>query len=715
MAIVICRPDKPPPPTQDRISQRVFLKYEPVPASPHQGGHVKARSELNYDTCEPKRELVARENYKRRKAHLQAGFHGPCEKSYREVGEVVLNNRKLFQDALGQDGGRSLSPPQTEVGYEELKKLPLSAGKLQLRAKTPAQFPEQLVSLKEQLKRENACLEASRRGFSLFKLLSDVEQSKINQAKREAEAEAQRVLSNWRPPTPLEDDSRDTPTARKLFSAVSHPGASEDKEIMDEPQQAVISIESAAPSRTQSPMESDSNNGDVAPASGPGETQGSRIGSIIHWGQSTEEQQDNEQVSKDNERDKWYYQLCVLEWVLRAMQQSSMQYMTPFSKCWNVEFHSTPGIFANEHRGSSKQTEQVWENFLKGGGHIKKVPAGIIQRGRINTGSRVPRTTKLQQSTFHQSSHHLAGSSFYSQKSHAMSDVSSVHEASSDQDQGKNTWMWASPSDIAAISAQPYKPKSPPTIPYVEEKKARQQKKLTPEQLKALETLVDEEFVYSKRQNKNRLKALLKEADERRAAEEMDQDTTVKHDFPQVMFDLPTIKQKFSSIEEGRNMIVHEQLSAMEKNRLYACQQKFAALKMTGKYWDDIDNMRESVSMETTAMAKKKLLMNYYWYDELMEMLPEHVKSDHYCAVLLANLRIIASVMRQDGPKHMSKKKLIKVLGSLKPWELKAPLVSATVKFIITKVIYIVEEDYQQWLENHTIICDTIQLKRKAH
>jgi len=80
----------------------------------------------------------------------------------------------------------------------------------------------------------------------------------------------------------------------------------------------------------------------------------------------------------------------------------------------------------------------------------------------------------------------------------------------------------------------------------------------------------------------------------------------------------------------------------------------------------------------------------------------------------------------------MSKKKLIKVLGSLKPWELRAPLVAATVKvltnvaytfvmnmsftqFIITKVIYIVEEDYQQWLENHTIICETIQLKRKAH
>ena len=48
--------------------------------------------------------------------------------------------------------------------------------------------------------------------------------------------------------------------------------------------------------------------------------------------------------------------------------------------------------------------------------------------------------------------------------------------------------------------------------------------------------------------------------------------STVKNDFPQVMFDLPTIKQKFGSIEEGRNMIVHEQLSAMEKLVKYGRQ-----------------------------------------------------------------------------------------------------------------------------------------------
>ena len=44
-------------------------------------------------------------------------------------------------------------------------------------------------------------------------------------------------------------------------------------------------------------------NAEVALASGPGETQGSRIGSVLHWGQGTEEQQqDTEQMSKDSER-----------------------------------------------------------------------------------------------------------------------------------------------------------------------------------------------------------------------------------------------------------------------------------------------------------------------------------------------------------------------------------------------------------------------------
>lgn len=77
--------------------------------------------------------------------------------------------------------------------------------------------------------------------------------------------------------------------------------------------------------------------------------------------------------------------------------------------------------------------------------------------------------------------------------------------------------------------------------------------------------------MYSKRQNKNHLKALLKEADELQRRWNKSKFLTysclllnmcifasplVKTNFSQVMCDLPVIKQKFDAIEEGRKIIV---------------------------------------------------------------------------------------------------------------------------------------------------------------
>ena len=73
--------------------------------------------------------------------------------------------------------------------------------------------------------------------------------------------------------------------------------------------------------------------------------------------------------------------------------------------------------------------------------------------------------------------------------------MSSIPEVPSEQEQNKGMYVmwysfystiigcfsqvWASPSNLAQISAQPYVPKSPPTIPFAEEKKAKRQKRLT--------------------------------------------------------------------------------------------------------------------------------------------------------------------------------------------------------------------------------------------
>jgi len=44
-----------------------------------------------------------------------------------------------------------------------------------------------------------------------------------------------------------------------------------------------------------------------------------------------------------------------------------------------------------------------------------------------------------------------------------------------------------------------------------------------------------------------------------------------------------------------------------------ALQQRFTSLNVSGHLWKDLAVMREGVEIETTAMARRRLLMNYDW------------------------------------------------------------------------------------------------------
>lgn len=61
-------------------------------------------------------------------------------------------------------------------------------------------------------------------------------------------------------------------------------------------------------------------------------------------------------------------------------------------------------------------------------------------------------------------------------------------------------------------------------------------------------------------------------------------------------------------------------------------------------------------------------------------MLPVGVHSNQYCQDLLQQLASLQQYMRQVGPQKMSQEKLISVLSLLRPWELAAPTIAATVE-----------------------------------
>ena len=76
----------------------------------------------------------------------------------------------------------------------------------------------------------------------------------------------------------------------------------------------------------------------------------------------------------------------------------------------------------------------------------------------------------------------------------------------------------------------------------------------------------------------------------------------------------------------------------------------------------------------------KRFILLVSRYSDLYTMLPPDVKTDQYCYKLLGDLRRISEYMFSVGPKKMSRRKMIQVLSTLRPWELKCPPVSSAVQ-----------------------------------
>lgn len=108
------------------------------------------------------------------------------------------------------------------------------------------------------------------------------------------------------------------------------------------------------------------------------------------------------------------------------------------------------------------------------------------------------------------------------------------------------------------------------------------------------------------------------------------------------------------------------------------------------------------MEIETTAMARRRLLMNYEWFPELLLQLPDSVKENYYCKKLLLHLAELADYMCNIGPWKMSKKKLSQVLATCRPWELHNPDISSAIQ------VYI--KDYDRLLLNSSVACRLLTL-----
>jgi hypothetical protein len=143
----------------------------------------------------------------------------------------------------------------------------------------------------------------------------------------------------------------------------------------------------------------------------------------------------------------------------------------------------------------------------------------------------------------------------------------------------------------------------------MEEMKLRRQRKLTSEQLEGLKILIEQELNPLSKRSKNTIMQLAKEK-----AKELHSVRLPKlHPLPITNFDPTKAANNFTTMNENRSMVVHEQLTAIDRDRREALEQRFSSLRVTGRMWKDLKNMRSGIEIESTDMARNKLMMNYNW------------------------------------------------------------------------------------------------------
>ncbi|XP_065191968.1 uncharacterized protein LOC135823066 [Sycon ciliatum] len=168
-----------------------------------------------------------------------------------------------------------------------------------------------------------------------------------------------------------------------------------------------------------------------------------------------------------------------------------------------------------------------------------------------------------------------------------------------------------------------------------------------------------------------------------------------------VTYDAEAIRKRFSISRARRDLIVQTQLMAMERERYKTCQQKFEALMKLGpneRIWDVLRQVREGVETESAEMARRKLLMNYNWYEDLVLALPTASLTDRCCSLVITKLKHLIPTYVDLGPDKLDKKKLFGVFAQLEIWERELPPVREAINFVRNQVIFIPEKEFRSWL-----------------
>ncbi|XP_050406431.1 uncharacterized protein LOC126821884 isoform X1 [Patella vulgata] len=742
-------------PTKD---PRSYIQRVALPISPQKGLKIQARCSTVYNPVTPTREVVRKVNYRRRQEQLHTqGFNALNHKPYKGIGDpFYLDEKRLVLSALGQlddsdDFYSTSSSDEDETHQRSTISTPYNrntAAKFMLRRKR-----KDLNNLNKEVSHGRSLIRNVKLGHGLFDLIKQERTAKkaaIAKAYREKVEEAKNA---WQPPKSDSSDESDDAIPHDVeLDSSYYSGDERDSIFLTQPKDhkgvAFSSDGGSRPSSSRSTprkkkknipprpftpkytslsevtdhtqdFETNLNSSrsptrDASPESLPVVPVVSANTSIVSA--------DCKNPSYDVSRDSLFRQLCVLNWILEAMNLDQGYSMCPITTCWKLTKSDIGGSkISTKKLQKEKTTETNWNHFVTNTGvHSRMNKRSSGQRlSRQFTSRRVFLRTSVQSSVSPSNSVTQLNVNSLSNQLHpggTIPEDSSVSPVQEPPEEEETAYSRMGSTGIFKFLDEYYatlKPETdgPDKTDDTTSERHKREKRASISDGKSSRKSHRKSSKQERRESRVQ-SARTNSTDDRLPSRGSSTNSRIirpksSPGLIEYQATLPSNKYstlstdfrlKFEEIQEDKALTLHELLQQLDRERLGKCQNKFSAMRPKSSIVHRaLDEMREEGSKLMTQSAqqlRKKSSFKGNWFTDLQDCIPKELRELWYYSLVLGKLAKHGLI---ESSSKLSVYQFIKVLGELRDWEICSPDITAAIEFCREKIVDMTVEDFEEW------------------
>ncbi|KAH9496659.1 hypothetical protein Btru_009964 [Bulinus truncatus] len=621
---------------------RAYVKAVPLPIPSQKGLRIQARSDKVFNPCIPTRDDVRKWNYQRRLQQMtDQGFYAYNYLPYKGVGDpVYLDEKKMVLHALGQlqENESDSSSSSDEEIEEQPTLLPVFQASLAAAKFILRRTRKDLNTLNKEVVKGRSMIRKVQLGHGLFNMIKQERLKKKVSKDEEMRRKLELARTQWQPPKDSSsDDETDTDISDDLDRDDIADNTSEPSRSLAVSAKSVLSVKKKKKRKPVTP----------------------RPYTPMHTN-LTEIKAEKEEISSS----ALFRQLCVLNWILDAMNIEQNLTMGSISTCWRLIEQEIGGFkYPSKKLREDKKTETDWEKFLTTtySSRMKKEsitkfsrlsrPSRFLAQPRFSIQSNIsPSSSSSQVNTLGVSSEQPTDNTLPDN----LQNVDNLSETEEDEalyktsvfkfldeyyDSLRRQAQIEEERQKALGTGEEISEQSPATQPDVGTRKHKHRDGSHSKKKKSEKHMINQpnENTKCRPSQKNMTDAVI--LSEKCLADLQEfHATKPSNKYISLTTDL---HNKFKEVQEDKAMTLHDILDQMDRERFTKCQNKFSSLHTKSvSFHRAVEDMRRKgrqMSIRPEDVRRQSSFKGH-WYSDLINSLPYDVKDLWYFRTILQKL-----------------------------------------------------------------------------